>query len=140
MSKATITVNGDTHEFDVVVGSEGEVGIDVSKLRGTAKVITLDPGYGSTGSCKSAITFINGEQGILRYRGYPIEQLAEKSSFEAVMYLLIWGELPTDAQLSEFRGKINENATLPEGLLAFYDALPKGIHPMAALSLSLIHI
>ena len=84
MSNAKISLNGEEYELPVVVGTEGEVGIDITKFRGAAKAITVDPGYGNTGSCKSAITFINGEEGILRYRGYPIEQLADKSSFEEV--------------------------------------------------------
>ena len=134
MDKATLTLGGNDYELDVVKGSEGEVGVDISKLRAQSKAITLDPGYGNTGSCKSSITFIDGEQGILRYRGYPIEQVAERTSFEEVMYLLVWGELPTRGQLEEFRGRLGEHASIPAGLVAQFDALPKNLHPMAALS------
>lgn len=134
MDKATLSLGGTDHEFDVVVGSEGEVGVDVSKMRGQTGAITLDPGYGSTGSCQSAITYIDGENGVLRYRGYPIEQLAESVSFEEVMYLLIWDELPNEEQLSQFKGQLTEHQHVPKELVAQFDALPDSLHPMAALS------
>src|SRR6056297_3695075 len=92
---AKLIVNGETHELPLVVGSENEIAVDISKLRSSSGLITLDPGFKNTGSTKSAVTFLNGEKGILRYRGYPIEQLAEKSDFLEVAYLLINGELPT---------------------------------------------
>ena len=100
---AKIEIAGQTHEVPLVVGSEGERAIDISKFRASTGYITIDPGYGSTGACESAITFLNGEQGVLRYRGYPIEQLAEKASFLEVAWLLIWGELPDRTQLAQFR-------------------------------------
>lgn len=132
MTKATLTLDGTSHEFPVVVGTEGEVGIDASKLRAQTKAIMLDPGYGNTGSCKSEITFINGEEGVLRYRGYPIEQLAEHTTFEEVMYLLIWGKLPSDSELSDFNAKLAEHGTIPDGIQSLLDAMPDDIHPMAA--------
>ena len=94
-AKATLSFDGKTLELPIVVGSEGEMAVDIEKLRAKTGLITLDPGYGNTGSCRSAITFIDGEKGILRYRGYPIEELAEKSTFLEVAWLLIHGELPT---------------------------------------------
>ena len=99
-------IDGNTHEFPVIEGSEGEKAIDISKLRSSTGYITLDNGFGNTGSCQSGITFLNGEEGILRYRGYPIEQLANKSSFQEVAYLLLNGELPSQDQLKSFRSKI----------------------------------
>ncbi len=134
MSNAKISLNGEEYELPVVVGTEGEVGIDITKFRGAAKAITLDPGYGNTGSCESAITFINGEEGILRYRGYPIEQLADKSSFEEVMYLLIWGELPNEKELATFNAALAEHSDVPHGVKEQLNALPEGIHPMAAVA------
>ncbi len=134
MEKATLQLGSNSYDFDVVVGTEGEVGIDVSRLRGNTGAITLDPGYTSTGSCKSSITFIDGEKGVLRYRGYPIEQIAEQTSFEEVMYLLIWEKLPTKGELDDFRARLNEHASIPSELVDQYNALPKNLHPMAALS------
>src|SRR6476646_8209493 len=96
---ATLTLNGKAYELPVVTGSENEVAIDVERLRDESSAITLDESYGNTGACKSAITFLDGEKGVLRYRGYPIEQLAEHSSYLEVAYLLLNGELPTSAQL-----------------------------------------
>src|SRR6516164_4715067 len=101
MSSARLSLRGTDYEFPIVTGSEGEVGIDVTTLRAKLNAITLDPGFGNTGSCQSAITFIDGEKGILRYRGYPIEQLAENASFAEVSYLLIYGELPNRQQVAE---------------------------------------
>lgn len=134
MSNAKLTLNGQEYDLPVVVGSEGEVAVDITKLRATSGAITLDPGYGNTGSCLSGVTFIDGEKGILRYRGYPIEDLAENATFDEVMYLLIWGELPTKAQLKEFRGKLAEAGQLPEAVKGQIDSLPPNIHPMAAVS------
>src|SRR5437773_8582914 len=104
-----IQLEGKSYEFPVVVGSENEKAIDISKLRDQTGYVTLDIGYKNTGATTSAITFLDGEQGILKYRGYPIEQLAEKSSFIEVAYLLIYGELPTQAQLTDFQYQISRH-------------------------------
>ena len=98
---AKIEINGKTYELPLIVGTEKEVAVDISKLRAESGAITLDVGFVNTGSCQSAITFLNGEEGILRYRGYPIEQLAEQSSFQEVAYLLMYGELPNKTQLGD---------------------------------------
>src|SRR5215510_5047127 len=116
MSNATLTLNGKTVELPVIVGSENEVGIDISKLRAATGAITYDPGYGNTGSCESAITYIDGDAGILRYRGYPIEQLAENSSFIEVCYLIIYGKLPNAAEYEAFRDKLTRHTLLHEDL------------------------
>src|SRR5689334_3783193 len=110
MENAKLTLNGKTYELPAFAGSENEVGLDISKLRTQSGAITYDPGYGNTGSCKSAITFIDGDQGILRYRGYPIEQLAEHSTFSEVAYLLIYGELPDKETLLKFREDISQSS------------------------------
>ena len=128
---ARIEIDGKTYEFPIVTGSEGERGIDVSKLRDLTGLITLDPGFKNTGSCKSEITFIDGEQGILRYRGYPIEELAEHSNFLEVAYLLIRGELPTAAQYDGWANRIRYHTMLHEDLKSFFSAFPKDAHPMA---------
>ena len=117
-------------DLPVVVGSEGEIAIDIEKLRAATGLITFDPGFGNTGSCKSAITFIDGDRGILRYRGYPIEQLAEKSTFLEVAWLLIHGELPDAKQLEEFKATITRHTLLNENFRRFFDALPTDAHPM----------
>jgi citrate synthase len=117
-----------------MVGSEGEVGIDITALRNQTGCITLDPGYGNTGSCESAITFIDGELGILRYRGYDIAELAEKSTFIETSYLLIYGELPSRAQLAEFSDLLTENQMLHEDMRHLFDGFPPTAHPMAILS------
>ena len=103
---AELKWNGKSHVLPVVIGSEQEAAIDIAKLRGDSGLITLDPGYGNTGSCKSAITYIDGERGILRYRGYPIEELAEHSTFLEVAWLLMRGELPSKADLAAFRSRV----------------------------------
>ncbi|MGH0030445.1 MAG: citrate synthase [Myxococcota bacterium] len=131
---AQLRVDGETLDLPIVEGSEGERAIDISKLRSTTGLITLDPGYANTGSCKSAITFIDGEKGILRYRGIPIEQLAEHSSFLEVAYLLIYGELPKATQLENFVNSITRHTMLHEDFRVFFRALPKDAHPMAACS------
>src|ERR1700760_1464759 len=105
--QAEIIIDGKSYKFPVIVGSEGEKAIDISKLRDVTGYVTLDTGYKNTGATKSAITFLDGEKGILSYRGYPIEQLAEKASFLEVSYLLINGELPTKEQLDVFSGRIS---------------------------------
>ena len=127
---ARFELGGKTATLPVLVGSEGEVAIDIEKLRSTTGAITLDPGFGNTGSCRSAITFIDGENAILRYRGYPIEQLAEKSSFLEVAWLLLHGELPTAEQLETFRSEVTRHTMLHENFGRFFEALPKDAHPM----------
>ncbi len=134
MSTAKLSLNGQDYEFPTFTGSEGEVGIDIAKLRPESKAITFDPGYGNTGSCKSAITFINGEKGILRHRGYAIEDLANKSTFSEVSYLVIHGELPTPEQLSAFEAGIAEHSTLPAAISDMITRFPKTAHPMSVLS------
>ena len=121
-------------ELPIVEGSEGERGIDIHELRARTGYITLDDGYGNTGSCQSQITFINGEKGMLRYRGYPIEQLAEQSTFVEVAWLLIYGELPNREQLEQFSDMLTEHELLHEGLRNNYDGFPTRAHPMAVLS------
>ncbi len=129
--QATLTVDGKTFEFPIVVGSENEGAIDITTLRAKTGLITLDSGYKNTGSCKSAVAFIDGDQGILRYRGYPIEELAEHSTYLEVAYLLIRGELPTRKQLEEWVDGIRRHSLLHEDLRQFYAAFPKDAHPMA---------
>ncbi|MCE9591871.1 MAG: citrate synthase [Planctomycetes bacterium] len=132
--KAKLELNGKPIEVPVIVGTEDEHAIDISELRAKTGFITLDDGYGNTGSCKSAITYIDGEKGILRYRGIPIEQLAAKSSFLETAWLVIWGELPTRAQLDGFTALVLENARLHENLLRHFESFPANGHPMAELS------
>lgn len=131
---AILRIDGKDHTLPVTVGSEGERGIDISKLRSDTGAITYDDGFGNTGSCMSAITFIDGEAGILRYRGYPIDQLAEKSSFVETAYLVINGELPTAAQRRNFSRLLTQHAPLREGMLRFIQNFPRDSHPMAVLS------
>lgn len=131
---AKLVVRSKEMELPVIEGAEHEVAIDISKLRAQTGVITLDDGYVNTGSCKSAITFIDGEKGILRYRGYNIEELAEKSTFLEVAYLLIYGELPTKDQFEAFRTKVTRHTMIHEDLKRLYDGFPKDSHPMAILS------
>ena len=131
---ARIDIRGKSVDLPIVEGSEGELGLDISKLRAQSKTITLDPGYVNTGACTSAITFLDGEEGILRYRGYSIEELAEHSNFLEVSYLLIYGDLPTVEQLEEFRRNITMHTMLHEDLRHIYEAFPKDAHPMAILS------
>ena len=129
-----LSYGGQEIELPVVSGSEAEQGLDISKLRGSTGLITLDEGYGNTGSTTSSITFLNGEEGILRYRGYPIETIAENCDFVATSYLLIYGELPTAEQLEDFRMSIRRHTMLHEDMRAFYNGFPKDAHPMAILS------
>ncbi len=131
---ATLTYGDKTLELPVTVGSEGEVGIDVASLEKEAGLLCFDPGYGNTGSCLSSITFVDGEKGILRYRGIPIEQLAEKSSFIETAMLLIFGKLPTAEERTAFRSLLSEHELLHEGLLHHFDGFPPGGQPMAILS------
>ncbi len=134
LEKATLTIGDKSYELPVTVGSEGEVGIDISNLRKESGCITLDPGYGNTGSCKSAVTFVDGEKGILRHRGYPIEDLAANSSFIETAMLLIFGELPTSVEREEFRTLLREQELLHEDLLHHFDGFPPHGQPMAILS------
>jgi citrate synthase len=130
----TLIFEGKTYELPVMVGSEGEKAIDISTLRQKTGLITLDPGYVNTGSCESGITFMNGEQGILRYRGIPIEELAEHSSFVETAYLLIHGKLPTRKQLNTFSVMLNDNSLVHEDLKFFFQNFPRASHPMGILS------
>ncbi len=133
--KATLEINGEKYEFPILIGSENEVAIDIKSLRSaTDGVITLDPGYKNTGSCESAITFLDGEKGVLRYRGYSIEELAEKADFLEVAYLLIFGELPTQEQLDKFHGDIKSHSVVDDDIKKILDAFPKSAHPMGVLS------
>lgn len=133
--KATIEIHGKKYEFPLIIGTEKEVAIDISNLRATTdSVITLDPGYKNTGSCESAITFLDGEKGILRYRGYSIEELAEKADFLEVAFLLIFGELPTKVQLDKFHADIKAQSVVDEDVRKIVDAFPKSAHPMGVIS------
>tara|TARA_R110002051_G_scaffold10175_3_gene38611 strand:- start:76627 stop:77913 length:1287 start_codon:yes stop_codon:yes gene_type:complete len=133
--KATLTIDGQNYEFPIITGSEQERAIDIKTLRGvTGGVTTIDPGYKNTGSCESAITFLDGEKGILRYRGYSIEDLAAKADFLEVAYLLIFGELPTSEQLSKFDADIKSESHVDEDMKKILDGFPKSAHPMGVLS------
>jgi citrate synthase len=135
MSKiATLEIDGNQFELPVIVGSENEGAVDISKLRDASGLITLDPGYKNSGSCKSEITFLDGELGILRYRGYSIEDLAEKSNFLEVSYLVIFGELPTTDQLHQFEEDIRKYTLVNEEMKNIIDGFPKTAHPMGVLS------
>ena len=134
MASAKITIEGNDYELPVDVGSEGEVGLNIRALRKQSGAITYDPGYGNTGSCSSSITFIDGEKGILRYRGYPIEQLAESCRFTEVIYLLINGELPTESQYREFRESLTRHSLIHEDMKKFFEGYAITAHPMAILS------
>jgi citrate synthase len=131
---ARIEYDGRVFEAPLIVGTEGERGIDIRRLRSDTGLITYDPGYANTGSVQSAITFIDGEQGVLRYRGYPIEELTTRDSFLGVSYLLIHGELPTADELADFRHNITRHTLLREDMRPFFDAFPPDAHPMAILS------
>jgi citrate synthase len=135
MSKiATLEIDGNKFELPVIVGSENEGAVDISKLRDESGLITLDPGYKNSGSCKSEITFLDGELGILRYRGYSIEDLAEKSNFLEVSYLVIFGELPSTEQLQQFEEDIRKYSLVNEEMKNIIDGFPKTAHPMGVLS------
>ncbi len=129
-----IQIDGRAFDLPAIEGSEGEKALDISSLRSETGFITLDDGYVNTASCKSAITFIDGEKGILRYRGIPIEELAEKSTFVETAYLLIQGHLPTQAQLSHFSQFLTDNELLHESMRFHFEGVPSGAHPMAMLS------
>jgi citrate synthase len=121
-------------ELPVVHGTEGDDALDIGRLRSDTGLITLDPGYGNTGAATSAITFLDGEEGVLRYRGYPIEQLAEQSTFLEVAYLLVWGELPTRSQLDRFVTEVTHHTLIREEMRHFFDSFPTDAHPMAVLA------
>ncbi len=131
---AEIKVDGKSYELPLIEGTEQEKAIDISKLRGESGVITIDPGFKNTGSTKSAITFLDGEHGILRYRGYPIEQLAEQSTFLEVAYLLIYGELPDTATFNKFKSDITNHTLVHEDIKKLLDGFPSTAHPMGVLS------
>ncbi|WP_339657123.1 citrate synthase [uncultured Maribacter sp.] len=133
--KAILEYNGEKYEFPVIKGTEDELAIDIKSLRSDTKgIITIDPGFKNTGSCESAITFLDGEKGILRYRGYSIEELAEKADFLEVAYLLIFGELPNKEQLDAFHVDIKNESHVDEEMKKILDAFPKSAHPMGVLS------
>ena len=135
MTETIRLVYGDKqYELPVIVGSEGEKAIDISKLRETTGFITLDPGYANTGSCTSSITFMDGEKGILRYRGIPVEELAENATFKETAYLLINGRLPNQQELTRFSVLLNDNSLVHEDMRAFYENFPRSSHPMGILS------
>ncbi|WP_247648386.1 citrate synthase [Pseudodesulfovibrio sp. zrk46] len=131
---AKLIIDGKTYELPIIIGSENERAIDITKLRSTTGHITYDPGFGNTGACASNITFVDGEKGILRYRGYPIEALAEQGTFIETAYLLIFGELPTRAQRQQFRDYLSEQELLHEDLRHHFNGFPSNGHPMAILS------
>ncbi|PHR47746.1 MAG: citrate (Si)-synthase [Fluviicola sp.] len=131
---AKIEIDGKSYEFPVITGSENEKAIDIKTLRATSGCITIDPGFKNTGSTTSAITFLDGEKGILRYRGYPIEQLAEKASFLEVAYLLIYGELPNKSELDSFQESITKHTLVHEDMKQFFEAYPAKAHPMGVLA------
>ena len=133
-----LIIDGKTLELPTLVGTENEAGIDIGSLRAKTGYITLDPGYGNSGACKSAITFIDGEKGILQYRGYDIAELAKKSTFVETAYLLIYGDLPTATELAGFSALLTENQMLHQDMLQHFDAFPPQAHPMSILS-AMIH-
>src|SRR5687768_5374904 len=130
-NKAELKWDGRDYTMNIIVGSENEKAIDIGRLLEDTDLITLDLGYKNTGSTTSAITFLDGDKGILRYRGYSIEDLAESCSFTEVMYLLLYGELPNTAQLSDFSTKLGNNYEVPEQLAQIFGAFPPGAHPMS---------
>lgn len=134
MEDAKLILNGKEYSLPVVEGTEHEVAVDISKLRAQSGAITLDSGYGNTGSCLSGITFINGEKGILHYRGIPIEELATKSNFVEVSYLLIYGHLPSKKELQEFHNQLTYHSLIHEDMKKFFEGFPPTAHPMGVLS------
>src|SRR5213082_3108704 len=131
---AELKLNGQTCKLPITEGTEQERAIDISSLRSETGYITLDDGYANTGSCYSKITFIDGEQGILRYRGIPIEELAEKSTFIEVAHLIIMGKLPTSTELRRFSDLLTDNELLHEAMKHHFEGFPTNAHPMAILS------
>jgi citrate synthase len=136
-TSATLEYGGKTLTFPVHTGSEGETAIDIQALRNKTGLITLDPGYGNTGSCRSAITFIDGEKGILRYRGYPIDELAENATFLEVAWLLLHGELPKPDELATFTQQVTRHTLLHENFRRFFESFPKDAHPMPVCAASI---
>jgi citrate synthase len=133
-STAKLILFGKEYEFPVIEGTQGEVAVDITTLRSRTGAITLDPGYVNTGSCESAITFIDGEKGVLRYRGYPIEELAIHARFPEVCYLVIYGHLPNAEELQDWRRQLTLNSYIHEDMLKFFEGFPPNAHPMAILS------
>ncbi len=131
---AELKIGDKTYQLPLIEGTENEIAIDISKLRGESGIITIDPGFKNTGSTKSAITFLDGEKGILRYRGYSIEELAEKSSFLEVCFLLIYGDLPTEEELEKFENDIRIHTMLHEDFKGILEDFPSNAHPMGVLS------
>jgi citrate synthase len=131
---ATLRIINENYTFPLMEGTEGEKAIDLRTLRSKSGYISFDDGYGNTGSCESKITFIDGEKGILRYRGYPIEQLAETSTFVETAYLIIYGELPDKASLARFSHKVLSNGSIHEHMRHHFEGFPMSAHPMAILS------
>ena len=134
MKKAKLTFEGKAIELDVIIGSENEIGIDISRLKTESGFITLDPGFKNTGSCESKVTFLDGDNGILRYRGYSIEDLANNADFLEVSYLLIYGELPTKKQYKKLLVDIQERSVLDEDVKKILETFPRSAHPMGMLS------
>src|SRR3954452_5533004 len=132
--QVTLQHQGGSLDVPVVQATEGNDGVDVSKLLSSTGYVTLDPGFVNTAATTSAITYIDGDAGVLRYRGYPIDQLAEHSTFLEVSYLLIYGELPTAKQLEDFTKRISRHTLLHEDLKRFFDGFPRDAHPMPVLS------
>lgn len=131
---ATLRIGSENYNFPLIKGTEDEIAVDLRTLRSESSCITFDDGYGNTGSCESKVTFIDGEKGILRYRGYPIEQLAEKSNFLESAFTLLYGELPSENQLNSFQKKISDNAGLRENMAQAFNSFAPDAHPMAVLS------
>ncbi len=134
MDNAKLIIDGNEYELPLVVGSEGEVGVDIGSLRKQSGAITYDPGYGNTGSCESAITFIDGEKGIMRYRGYPIEQVAASSRFTEVCYLLVYGKLPNQREYADFRKRLTRHTLIHEDMKKFFEGYSMTGHPMEILA------
>ena len=134
MNKIEIKHNNEVFDLPIVKGTENETGINIQQLRSKTNLITLDPGFKNTGSCKSSITFLDGENGILRYRGYSIESLAKNASFLEVAYLLIFGDLPLKNELDKLTNDIQDNAIIDEDLKKILDSFPRSAHPMGILS------
>jgi citrate synthase len=132
--KATLTIEGKAYEFDITVGSENEKCIDITKLRSQTGYITMDPGFGNTGSTYSSVTYVDGAKGVLRYRGYPIEDLAKKSTFVETAYLILYGELPNKEQLHQFSAGLRDHASLHTNLEHHFSGFPTSAPPMAILS------
>ena len=131
---ATIRIGNDNYDLSIITGTEDESALDIRSLRKQSGFITFDDGYGNTGSCESKVTFIDGDKGILRYRGYPIEELAEKSTFLESAYLVIYGELPNHEQLTAFRQRVSDAGVLPDSVSNIIESFPQDAHPMAVLS------